>query len=204
MTMRLFHAPQTRSTRILWLLEELGARRAVDVTTVSIARSDGSCAADPANPHPDGKVPALDTGAAVMTESAAIVCFLADYFPAAKLAPAPGTPLRAAYLNWLHYYGGVMEPVMTVHVSAMEPDALFTGTFRGYPQLSDRLTAALEDQEYILESGFSAADLLMAAPFIWFPAMAPDSTPVRRWIERCASRLAFRKASAEDAALLGQ
>src|SRR5581483_9494414 len=51
----LYHAPQSRSTRFLWLLEELGADYKIAYT--NIPRRDGSGAIDPANPHPDKKVP---------------------------------------------------------------------------------------------------------------------------------------------------
>jgi glutathione S-transferase len=53
----LFHAPFSRSSRLVWLLEELGADH--EIHYCDIARMDGSGGRDPANPHPDGKVPAL-------------------------------------------------------------------------------------------------------------------------------------------------
>jgi len=67
----LFHAPRSRSTRFLWLLEELGLPH--DIRYVSIRYADGSGdGPDPANPHPDRKVPALRHGDALVTESAAV------------------------------------------------------------------------------------------------------------------------------------
>lgn len=196
--MRLYHCPQTRSTRILWLLEELGIRTEVDVKRVSIQRADGSGQSDPANPHPEGKVPILEHGGVHIRESSAIVLYLTDMFPTKGLGRCVGDPHRGEYLSWLLYYGGVMEPVLTMHFSTMTPDDLFTSSFRGFQEMSDRLTDQLSENQYLLGEAFSAADLLISAPFIWFSAMAPDTKPVREWIVRCAQRPALKKATEED------
>ena len=80
--------PQSRSSRIVWLLEELGADYMLKIT--DIPRMDGTGAPDPANPHPDKKVPALVDDGVLITESIAIVQYLTDKFPAAGLGPRPG------------------------------------------------------------------------------------------------------------------
>ena len=67
----LFHSPQSRSGAILCLLEEMGIRDRIDVRVVSIPRVDGSGGRDPANPHPEGKVPALVHDRRVITERGA-------------------------------------------------------------------------------------------------------------------------------------
>src|SRR6516225_5227789 len=66
----LVHAPRSRSSRFLWLLEEIG--EPYDIQYVTIRRSDGSGALDPANPHPHGKVPFLKDGASMVFEQTAI------------------------------------------------------------------------------------------------------------------------------------
>ena len=88
----LVHAPRSRSSRFLWLLEETG--EPYDIQYVSIRRSDGSGALDPANPHPHGKVPVLKDGASTVFEQTAIALYLADKFPDARLGPAIGDPAR--------------------------------------------------------------------------------------------------------------
>ena len=105
----LVHAPRSRSSRFLWLLEEIG--QPYDIQYVSIRRSDGSGALDPANPHPHGKVPDLkDGGATMVFEQTAIALYLADRFPDARLGPAIGDPARGEFLTMLAYYSGVLEP----------------------------------------------------------------------------------------------
>src|SRR5262245_16832534 len=95
----LHHAPRTRSSRIVWLLEELEAPYQIQYTT--IARADGSGGPDAANPHPDKKVPALVHDGALITESAAIILYLTDLFPEAGLGPRVGDRQRGPYLSWL-------------------------------------------------------------------------------------------------------
>ena len=107
----LVHAPRSRSSRFLWLLEEIG--EPYDIQYVSIRRSDGSGALDPANPHPHGKVPILKDGASMVFEQTAIALYLADKFPDARLGPAIGDLARGAFLTILAYYSGVLEPAFT-------------------------------------------------------------------------------------------
>ena len=75
----LVHAPRSRSSRFVWLLEEIG--EPYDIQYVSIRRVDGSGAVDPANPHPHGKVPFLKDGGSMVFEQTAIALYLADEFP---------------------------------------------------------------------------------------------------------------------------
>ncbi|MBC7975573.1 MAG: glutathione S-transferase, partial [Myxococcales bacterium] len=105
----LYHAPNSRSSRFLWLLEELGQPYTTRI--VSIRRGDDAGHPDPAyrKIQPHGKVPAIDHDGTIVFESSAIALYLADAFPEAKLGPPIGDPLRGAFVTWLAYYGGVME-----------------------------------------------------------------------------------------------
>src|SRR5690606_16783202 len=101
----------SRSSRIIWLLEELGAT--YEIRPVSIYRSlSGTGQPDPANPHPDKQVPALQDGETLVAESVAIVLYLTDAFPAAGLGPLPGETGRGEYLTWLTWYLAAMEPAI--------------------------------------------------------------------------------------------
>ena len=106
----LFHRPKTRATRFIFLLEELEAP--YTVRTVTTRNRDGSGAADPANPHPHGKVPAIADDGVVVFESPAIALYLTDKFPANRLGPLNGDAQRGPYLSWLAYYGSVLEPAL--------------------------------------------------------------------------------------------
>ena len=105
----LYHHPRTRSSRFIFLLEELGAPYEIH-RIAKLRRPDGTGGVDPENPHPHGKSPALKDGDTLVLESTAIALYLTDKFPQNGLGPVVGDPKRGAYVTWLAYYAGVMEP----------------------------------------------------------------------------------------------
>lgn len=193
-----YHAPNSRSTVILTLLHELGALDQVKLVTVDIPRENGSGGRDPANPHPEGKAPFLTDGTDWVRERGAICLYLTDRFPAAGLGPLPGDATRGRYVSWLSYYQGVVEPVMIFDYLKLSHPAL-TATFRGMTEMMDRLDAALAEGPYLLGASFSAADLLIASPFGYFPDMVPTDRPrIRDWVNRVLSRPSQSWAKAQD------
>jgi glutathione S-transferase len=194
----LIHSPQTRSTRILWLLEELGAP--YDIRYVTISRQDGTGGPDANNPHPDKKVPALLDDGALITESIAIIQYLADKYPEAGLAPKIGDPLRGPYLTWLAYYAAVMEPVnMLGFMGVAETPALARGI--GSKACVDaHISRALQANPYLLGAQFSAADLLYSNAAMWFRQLLPDGAHVDDYLARCSARPALAQSAAKDQA----
>lgn len=191
-----YHAPQSRSGRIMWLLQELD----VPFGTVrcDIPRQDGSGARDPRNPHPDGKVPALEHDGALITETAAIMLYLTDLFPDRQLGPVQGTPGRGAYLTLLFWYCGVVEPVYIAEVLGVADDPVAQATFRGRAEVATRLISALEGRDWLLGDRFSAADILLCSTYLYFPDATPDHPEVRAWVQRCAARPAYQRALEDD------
>lgn len=195
----LFHAPQSRSSAIVTLLDEMGIAGKVALRPVDIPRQDGSGARDPANPHPEGKVPALVHDGVVITERAAIILHLTTLFPDSGLAPKPGTPEWGAYVTWLTWYQGVLEPVLILDYAGVSHPAL-TATFRGHAEAAARIRAALERGPWLLGDSYSAADLLVHSPYAWFRDAAPDDPLIRDWVARCMARPArMRVLQAETA-----
>src|SRR6202051_5342806 len=84
----LFHRPKTRSSRFIFLLEELEAPYQIELVTTRTRYGTG--AVDPANPHPHGKVPAISDDGAIVFESPAIALYLTDKFPKNRLGPLVG------------------------------------------------------------------------------------------------------------------
>jgi glutathione S-transferase len=193
----LHHAPQSRSSRIIWLLEELGADYRIVKT--NIPRMDGSGASDPANPHPDKKVPALEHDGVLVTESAAIILYLTDLFPEAGLGPKPGDRERGPYLTWLAYYAGVMEPVINFEFVGLADRADLQRTFTSRRAVDARVLAALERGPWILGERFSGADVLIGSVGQWARNMLPAGPTVDAWLQRCAARPALARAMAKDA-----
>jgi glutathione S-transferase len=195
----LYHAPRSRSSRILWLLEELGEPYSVEY--MDVRRADGSGARDPRNPHPDKKVPALRHDGRLVTESAAICLYVSDAFPRAKLGPAVGDPRRADYLTWLFYYPGVIEPVVAAKVQgATEREP---AQKEAYDAFESRIRAALERAPYLLGDAFSTADILLASVFQWGPHLMPKGEPFDGYLGRLSARPALERALAKDAAPKG-
>ena len=193
----LYHSPTSRSTRIVALLKELDALDAVRIARVTIPRADGSGGRDPANPHPEGKVPLLDHDGVLVRESSAIVQHLAELFPQAGLGVPPGHPQRGAYLGWLAWYAGVVEPVMIVEAAGLEHPFL-ARTFRTGAEMRARLAAALSDSPFLLGDRFTAADLLLHSPFAWFGK--PGVPAIDAWVDRCTARPGAAFAAEFDAA----
>jgi len=191
----LYHAPQSRSSRFIWLLEEIGAP--YEIAYANIRRRDGSGAPDARNPHPDKKVPALVHDGVLVTESAAICLYLSDAFPEAKVGPRVGDPLRGPYVTWLAYYAGVLEPIVVARASgAAESDP---AQARAYAAMTDRLHGALERGPFLLGENFSTADVLIASAFQWARQLMPSGAPFDRYLERIVQRPALQRALQKDA-----
>ena len=195
----LYHRPKSRSTRFIFLLEELEAPYTLQL--VHTRNRDGSGAADPANPHPHGKVPAISDEGVVVFESPAIALYLTDRFPQQRLGPLPGEADRGAYLSWLAYYTGVLEPsLMSKFMSVEVPrgTAGWVALEEALPAVSARLARA----PYLLGEKFSAADVLYGTSFALFarsPVM-PKSTLIEEYVQRIVARPAYARAMAREAA----
>ena len=126
----LYHASPSRSSIVLWMLEELG--QPYDVKLLKLSEGDnlkpGYLAINPM-----GKVPALDHRGTIITEVAAICTYLADEFPQMKLNIPVGTPRRGVYLKWLFFGPGCFEPAVIDRAAPRKEEArramLGYGTF---------------------------------------------------------------------------
>lgn len=197
----LYHAPNSRSSRIIRLIMELGILDKVDIRIVDVARNDGSGGADPANPHPEGKVPLLVHDGVAIRESNAIILYLTDMFPAAGFGRSVGEPDRGSYLSWLAWYGNVVEPVIVFQAAGLSHPFLDT-TFRGVPEVVAQLTAQLKKTPFLMGDQFSAADLLVVSPYVWFPQATPDVPIIHDWIARCQARPSAQATAEFDQAAL--
>ena len=193
----LYHSPKSRSSSLIALLNELGATDQVRIERVDIIRQDGSGRIDPRNPHPEGKVPYLVDGDDWVRERGAIILYLTDRFPEAGLGPLPGDPRRGQYLSWLSWYQGVLEPVALLNYCKIEHPALLD-TFRDYDTAIQRLDEVLTRQDYLLGDAYSAADLLVASPFMFFQDGMPRTPAVDAWVSRVRDRPSMRAAAASD------
>lgn len=193
-----FHAPQSRSSAVLALIEEMGIRDRIAMRIVDIARVDGTGGFDPANPHPEHKAPVLSHEGRIITERGAVMTYLTTLFPEADLAPRVGTPDWGAFLTWMTWYGSVMEPVLILDAAEVSHPWM-TAAIRGPAEVAARLHAALERGPWLLGEHYSAADLLCHSPYAWFRDATPDDPLIKDWVARCQARPALQRAKALDA-----
>ena len=192
----LYHAYHSRSSALVTLVNELDAD--IEIRDVTIPRMDGSGGRDPANPHPEGKVPYLSDGDEQLHERGAIMLYLTDKFPATGMGPVEGEPGRGAYLSWLFYYHGVIEPVVLMKMSGLSHPA-FHAALRDFDTMMARLTEALTKGPWLLGDRYSAAYILCASRFVWLPSLMDGHATVRGWVERCNARPAAMATAARDA-----
>jgi len=207
------HLNNSRSQRILWLLEELG----VEYDLKCYQRDPQTLLAPPELKavHPLGKSPVIQDGELLLAESGAIIEYLADRYGGGKLARPHGSAERAHYVYWLHYAeGSAMPPLLMklifdrvvgapmpffarpvvrkIHQSVM---TAFIG-----PQLKlhlDYLETQLAKRDWFLEGEFSAADVQMSFPLETAVARGGlDQTRPRLmgWLRRVHARPAYRRA----------
>lgn len=193
-----FHSPNSRSSTVAMAIEEMGISAEIETKIVTVSRQDGSGGPDADNPHPEHKVPALAVDGVLVTERAAILALLSELYPDAPTAIPPGHPDRGPFLMWLAYYAGVAEPLIMGMVCEVADNPVWVTTYRDMPAMAARLEAALEGRDYLLETGFSAADLLMASPFQWNRDWLPKSPVIEAWFERVTARPAVQAVIARD------
>lgn len=198
---RLHHCHQTRSMRTLWLLNELDLDYELVVYPFDdTLRGDAFRALNPL-----GRVPALEIEGEVMTETGAITEYLCERFPEIGLGRPADDLDRMDWLVWVHF-----AETLSQHSAALTQQhiALFEDSMRSpvvmklearriakcFEAIEGRLSTPIENRDYLLTSGFSAADIsvgqavYMARHF----AKTDDFPELSRWYDRITERAAFQ------------
>jgi glutathione S-transferase len=181
------------------MLEELGCPYALSL--IDIRAGEGK------NPqyrklNPHGKVPTLVHNGAVVPDSTAILLYLADAFPDARLAPALTDARRGPYLAWMTYTAAVIEPAFAARRNAWSYDPRSV-SWGAYDDVVQHLReGAGQANPYLLGEDFTAADILIGGAIQYgtqFGLLAAD--PVfEPYVARLISRPAYKQALAKDAA----
>lgn len=194
---RLYHAPWSRSSTILWLLEELGAP--YEINKVDI-RAPGGVPEEYRKIQPNKKVPAIVHDGVVVTERAAICTYLSDVFPNSGLAPAIGDAMRAPYLTWLVYADAVFDPVLAAKAHGTE----FMGSgysYGSFAEMIGNLERTLASRPYIAGDRFTAADTQIGGGINYAKnvlRILPEKPVFEAYFERVTSRPAYQRASQKD------
>ena len=207
------HLNNSRSQRILWLLEELG----VPYELKRYARDPQTMLAPAAlrAVHPLGKSPVITDGGETVAESGAIVEYLVGRYGNGRLAPAPDAPERLRYTYWLHYAeGSAMPPLLLKLIFERMPKGKMPGLMRPLvrriagrvqsafvdPQIKlhlDYLESELGRSAWFAGNEFTAADIQMSFPVEAAAARGGlDATRPKlwSWLERIHARPAYRRA----------
>jgi glutathione S-transferase len=194
--------PMSRGAIARWMLEELGQPYRTELLEFGTTMKAPAYLAI----NPMGKVPAIRHGDTVVTETAAICAYLADAFPQAGLAPAPGSRERGPYYRWLFFGAGPLESSVTNKAMGFHVPPERAG-MSGYGSL-DAVLHTLEDAlsrgEYLVGDRFTAADIYVGAQIGWGLQFGSiDKRPVfERYVGRLHNRPAAIRAREIDDALL--
>lgn len=207
------HLNNSRSQRVLWLLEELG----LEYDIKRYERDPKTALAPPSlrAVHPLGKSPVVTDGELTIAESGAIIEYLVERHGQGRLAPAPGTPERLRYTYWLHYAeGSAMPPLLLSLVFSRLPKGPMPFFLRPIvkgisgqvmktfvsPQLRlhlDYMEGELGKSTYFAGEAFTAADIQMSFPIEAAGArggLGEKRPKLAAWLERIHARPAYQRA----------
>lgn len=198
--LKFYHAPWSRSSSILWLLEELEA----DYELIHIdIRAESGVPEDYRSIQPNKKVPAIEHEGVIITERAAISIYLADRFSKARLAPSLDAPERGPYLTMTAYLSAVLDPCITMRAQGLSyssNDHAF-GTFDDMVTYLERI---LQQRPYAAGGAFTAADIQLASSIEFTMnviKVLPHRAAFADYLERIGERPALTRARRLDAEL---
>ncbi|MFO1370939.1 MAG: glutathione S-transferase family protein [Candidatus Competibacteraceae bacterium] len=202
--LKVYGFPNSRSMRVVWTLEEVGAE--YDYVKVDL-RSGENFRSPFTALNPGGKVPALVDGDFVLTESAAICTYIGDQYPAAGLVPTASTRQRAQYHQWCSFVISELEqPLWTIgkHRFALPENrrvpAITDTALWEFSVAAKVLDKGLGDREFIVGDRFSIADILVAHTLAWAKAykIPLGSERLDAYAGRLLARPALARAKARE------
>jgi len=156
-----YHNPRSRAQMVHWMLEEAGAP--YRIVLIDLEKGEHKTPVFLAL-NPMGKLPTIVHRGVVVTETAAIIAYLADTFPAAELAPPPGDAARGTYYRWLFFGAGCIEPaVLDKLMKRPEIERKGAAGWGSYDDVVATLKKALAGGPYLLGDKFSAADVYIGS-----------------------------------------
>jgi glutathione S-transferase len=200
----LYHASPSRSSIVLWMLEEIG--QPYDIKLVTLSKGE-NLKPEYLAINPMGKVPALKHGDTTITEVAAICTYLADEFPDKKLNVPVGTPRRGVYLKWLFFGPGCLEPAVIDRAAPRKEEA--RRAMLGYGDFDTAMNVvakAVEKGPWLMGDQFTAADVVIGAQIRWgmIFKMLPERKEFTDYAARIAARPAAQRAEEKDKELSAQ
>lgn len=195
----LHHLSFSRSSRILWLMEELSLEYEL-VRHERDARFKAPAALRAV--HPLGKAPVIVDGDLVLAESAVILTYINDRYGEGRLAPPPGTAGHYLHEEWLHYVESTAAfPIMTMRIGAITggmSEALRAFVAPTLAATLDHIAARLADRPYLMGEALTLADIQMCylIEVAARTGLLGGHPALPAYLERLTARPAFRRAEA--------
>ena len=192
-----YHAPWSRSSSVLYLLEELGVEYEMEQVDI---RAEGGVPEAYRSIQPNKKVPAINHDGLIVTERAAITIYLADAFPQAGLAPAVSDPDRGRYLTMLVYCDSVLDPCISAKAHGIQ----YTSndySFGVFDDMVEYLDRTLSSRPYAAGHRFTAADVQLASGIGYTMDalhILPERPAFRDYMNRIAGRPAYQRSQDKD------
>ena len=190
----------SRSQRVLWLLEELGLEY-----EVKYYERDEKTMLAPASllqVHPLGKSPVITDSDLTLAETGAIIEYIMDRYGNGQLVPAPGTKERLRYTDWLHYAEGSALPPLVMKIVFDHFGTGDSGASSAFiePQIKlhcDYIEGELHKSTWFAGEEFTAADIQMSFPLevVAMIKEQVESRPkLKEFVERIHERPAYKRA----------
>lgn len=191
--MRLYHVPNTRGSRVIWILEEAG----IPYELERISREDTTTPEHLAR-HPLGKVPVVELDGGFFFESAAHMLYVADLDPEGRLIGPIGSHDRALAYQWMFFAASELEPhVLEVFRAGDDGDPKAKeASVERIRKATAAVESALDGHEYLVAERFGVADVIVSAMLLFARRLGLlDETPnVKAYLERIEARPARQRA----------
>ncbi len=198
--MILYYSPQTRAFPVLWTLEELGVEYELEIIDLKLGDQKKG---EYRRLNPMMKVPALTDGDVVVTETGAILQYIAEKSPSPCLLPQIGDAMRPTCLRWLFFVGSNLEPAMGERFNGWTPNPYYNG-WGDFDRVRNVIAEILNTGPWLLGGRFSIADIYLASDLRIARAgelIAADLEPFASYLDRIGSRPAFLRAMKIDSDL---
>lgn len=207
MSLIVHHLNNSRSQRILWLLEEIGA-------PYEIKFYDRDPVTNLAPPeliavHPLGKSPVLEDAGRIVIESAAVAEYVCDYHGGEKLVPQRGTDDHVRHLQWMHFAeGSAMTPILLRIYTARLGEAAAPLEARITQQLDSHfayMESAVSEDGHFVGDNLTAADIMLSFPaeIAIMQGLAQRFPKLANFVNACHDRPAWRRAREKGGAYYG-
>lgn len=207
MSLIVHHLNNSRSQRILWLLEEIGA--AYDVRFYERDPITSLAPPELLAVHPLGKSPVIEDNGRVVAESGAIAEYLCEYHGGDALVPQRGTDDHVRYLQWMHFAeGSAMVPILLQIYTARLGEAAAPLTPRITQQLESHFSymeQSVGENGYFVGDNLTAADIMLSFPteIAIMQGMGPRYPKLENYLNACHVRPAWRRARERGGAYYG-